>query len=216
VLLCSWLILPFGLAAQSASSATQSSSRSTAKPAVHAKSPGLDAGSLTDGVYRNAGFGFTCKVPFGWVDRTTEMRADDTNVDAAADPERQQTLLGVFEHPPEATSDTINSAIVIAAESASAYPGLKDAAQYFGLLSDVIKAQGFKVVEEPYPSTVGAKQLVRGDFSREMGKLTMFQSSLVMLSKGYAVSFTFIGSSQEEVDNLIANLSFGGTKTAAK
>ncbi len=144
------------------------------------------------------------------------MRADDTNVDAAADPERQQTLLGVFEHPPEATSDTINSAIVIAAESASAYPGLKDAAQYFGLLSDVIKAQGFKVVEEPYPSTVGAKQLVRGDFSREMGKLTMFQSSLVMLSKGYAVSFTFIGSSQEEVDNLIANLSFGGTKTAAK
>jgi hypothetical protein len=37
----------------------------------------------------------------------------------------------------------------------------------------------------------------------------MWQSSLVMIEKGYIVSFTFVGGSEEEVESLIGNLSFG-------
>jgi hypothetical protein len=36
----------------------------------------------------------------------------------------------------------------------------------------------------------------------------MHQTSLVMLEKGYAVSFTFISGSEDEVDQLIEKLSF--------
>ena len=36
----------------------------------------------------------------------------------------------------------------------------------------------------------------------------MYQSSLVMLSKGYAISFTFIGGSEDEVEQLIEQLTF--------
>ena len=36
----------------------------------------------------------------------------------------------------------------------------------------------------------------------------MRQTSLVMLEKGYAVSFTFIGGSEDEVNELIEKLSF--------
>ncbi len=203
------------MAAQSPAPSKPSSSRHGAKTSSHAKAQALDPGFLLDGLYRNSAFAFTCRVPFGWVDRTTVMRSPDNHSDDhAADPARQQTLLGVFEHPPEVTTSTINSAVVIAAESISAYPGLKEAAQYFCPLTEVVKAQGFKVVEEPYVYEVGSRQMVRGDFSKAFGTLTMYQSSLVMLSKGYAVSFTFIGSTPEEVDDLIANLSFGPAQSA--
>jgi hypothetical protein len=55
---------------------------------------------------------------------------------------------------------------------------------------------------------------VRSDFGKEFGKLTMYQSSLVMLSKGYAISFTFIGGSEDEIEQLISQLSF--TPSTAK
>jgi hypothetical protein len=64
-------------------------------------------------------------------------------------------------------------------------------------------------VNEPYAFNIGTKQLVRGDFSKERGKLTMWQTSLVMIEKGYIVSFTFVGGSEDEVQELIERLNFG-------
>jgi hypothetical protein len=41
----------------------------------------------------------------------------------------------------------------------------------------------------------------------------MRQSTLVMLTHGYAVSFTFIGGTEDEVEELIGGLSFAPQKT---
>jgi len=38
------------------------------------KTTAPDPGELSGSVYRNASFGFTYKMPYGWVDRTAEMR----------------------------------------------------------------------------------------------------------------------------------------------
>jgi hypothetical protein len=64
------------------------------------------------------------------------------------------------------------------------------------------------VVNEPYEFAVGPKRLARADFNKDRGKLMMWQSSLVTIEKGYIVSFTFIGGSEDEVDDLIGNLAF--------
>ena len=72
------------------------------------------------------------------------------------------------------------------------------------------------MVNEPYSFSAGAKQLVRGDFSKERGKLTMWQSSLVMIEKGQIVSFTFAAGSEDEIDNLISKLSFRARAQAHK
>jgi hypothetical protein len=56
--------------------------------------------------------------------------------------------------------------------------------------------------------------LIRGDFSKEMGKNTIHQTALVFLEKSYVVSFTLIGSSEDEVNGLIEDLNFGGRKAA--
>ncbi len=197
------LLLSTPLATTQASSpARQSSSKSSTKSSTSGKSSRADLGTVADSTYRNTFFGFSYKIPFGWVERTEDMRDD-------SEAGKSMVLLAVFERPPEATGRTVNSAVVIAAESVSAYPGLKTAADYFGPLTEVTLSKGFKVVNEPFDFSGGAHQLLRGDFSKDMGTLTMHQSSAVVLKKGYVVSFTVIGGSEDEVDELLEKLSFG-------
>jgi hypothetical protein len=169
--------------------------------------------SITNGVYRNATFGFSYKIAYGWVDRTQEM-AGDSNGDST-EAKKSVLLLAVFERPPVASGDSINSAVVIAAEAASSYLELRNEAQYFDLVTELAKSKDLKVVNEPYDFPLGAMQLVRGDFSKPLGNLTMHQSTLVMMQKGSFVSFTFIGGSEDEVDGLIESLSFNRKESPA-
>jgi hypothetical protein len=125
-----------------------------------------------------------------------------------------RVLLAAFSRPPEARAEDVNASILIAAESAAAYPGLKDAAQYFGSVAEVAQAQGFEVKEEPYEFAVGTRTVVRGDFQKNVGTRVMRQSTLVVLARGYAVSFTFIGGTEDEVEELVQGLSFAAVKTA--
>jgi hypothetical protein len=173
-----------------------------------------DAGSVVNGVYRNPSFGFTCKIPPAWVLRTDEMNAPDGEATthtakSPADPAQAgRVLLAAFSRPPEARGEDVNSSILIAAESVAAYPGLKDAAQYFGPVTEVAKAQGFEIDGEPYEFAVGAKTVARADFDKNVGTRVMRQSTLVILVRGSAASFTFIGGTEDEVEELIGSLSF--------
>jgi hypothetical protein len=120
--------------------------------------------------------------------------------------------LAAFSRPPDARGEDVNASIVIAAEPVTTYPGLKEAAQYFGPLTDVAKAQGFAVDEEPYEMQIGSKVVVRGDFHKDVGTRVMRQSTLAFLAQGYAVSITVIGGTEEEVEELIQGVSFGASK----
>jgi hypothetical protein len=177
---------------------------SSSKPPAHTKSSAPDWGAISNGIYRNSAFGFSYKLPYGWVDRTADMQ------DESADVSSSRLLLAVFERPPEATADTVNSAVVIAAEPPPS--GMNTAAEYFESLSTLATGKGFEVREGPREFSVGTTKLVRGDFSKARGTLTMYQTSLVTLEKGYAVSFTFIGGSEDEANELIEKLSFATRK----
>jgi hypothetical protein len=211
-----------------AQSSSSSSSSKRAKTPASTSDSALDSGAVSNGVYRNAGLGFTCRIPAGWVLRTEEMNARDDVAPAkegrAAAAQASEggcphaegcgrVLLAAFSRPPEARGEDVNGSIVIAAESAASYPGLKDAAQYFGPVGEIAKAQGFEVVEEPYEFAIGTKTVVRGDFQKNVGSRVMRQSTLAVLARGYVVSFTFIGGTEDEVEELVAGLSFGAAKS---
>jgi hypothetical protein len=176
-----------------------------ATPGAKASSPrALNPGKLTGELYSNAALGFTYKIAFGWVDRTRDMQSE-------GEPGRSQLLLSVFERPPGAPGKAVDSAVIIAAESVSAYPGLKNAADYFSPLTEVTTAKGFQIVNQPYEFPVNGRAIVRGDFIKQLGNgVTMQQSSLVLVAKDYVISFTFIAPSDEEMDELIEKLSFAG------
>lgn len=170
-----------------------------------------DPGSYDEAshVYRNRTYAISCKVPAGWVVRTEQMKS------AAAS--GSQVLLAAFERPPEATGPAPASTILIASESQSNYPGLKTAEDYFAPLTEVVTAKNFKSVNDPYPFKVGTQQVIRKDFSHEQkDRPTTYQSSLVTLLHGQVLSFTFLASSEDEVDGLIENLSLSAKPTSAK
>lgn len=174
-------------------------------------------GPVSEAALKCPRFGFSYKVPFGWVDRTADMQKEGADegapTDSSAKPEAKnapgsETLLAIFERPPGAPGDTINSAVVIAAEPLKNYPQVKTASDYFGPIGELAEQRGFKAENEPYSFSVGAKHLVRDDFSKQRGKLSMRQTSLAMIEKGYIVSFTFVSGSEDDTDGLIGNLSF--------
>ena len=180
----------------------------TAKSAAHNEDPQL---------YRNPIFAFRFQIPYGWVDRTQEMQEGN-------EAGKAEVLLAVFERPPQATGDTINSAVVIASESAASYPGLKKAEDYLGPLTELATSKGFKAEGEPYALEVESRQLLRADFTKPLSgktssvetsndKLTMRQCTLVLLAKGQVVSFTFIAGSEAELDDLMDGLHFGPAKS---
>jgi|SRR5579862_4315503 len=191
------------LAPAQETSTGSSSPKSKQKTEQHVKSGAPAAPAATEeGLYRNPEFGFTYHVRYGWVDRTEAMQPEEN------DPSKSRLLLAAFEHPPEVTGEGVNSAVIITVESAATYPGLKTAADYMGPLTELTTAKGFKATQEPYEFPVGLQTLVRGDFSKGLSSLTMYQSSLVLLHKGSIVSFTFIGGSEDEVEELIEKLAF--------
>jgi hypothetical protein len=190
------------------------------KPAPTAKKPAASSPSAEEDLqlYRNTAFGFRYQIPYSWVDRTKQMQEGDKSGKA-------ELLLAVFERPPEATGDTVNSAVVIAAESVASYPGLKKAEDYLGPLTELVTAKGFKVEGEPYALEVESRQLLRADFVKTLGagttgdgttdeKLMMHQCTLILMAKGQIVSFTFIASSDDALDDLMDGLHFGAAKSA--
>lgn len=199
--------------AQSSTSSSSHPSTRVQKPA--ATTSGIEAGAVVNGVYRNKTLGLSCKIPAGWVLRTEELNAHDENDSANPQPQKTQAdaqqprvLLAAFSRPPDARGEEVNASIVIAAESVATYPGLKEAAQYFGPLTEVATAQGFTMDEEPYEIELGTKKLVRGDFHKDVGTRVMRQSTLVWLAHGYAVSITVIDGAEDDVESLIDGLTF--------
>jgi hypothetical protein len=154
--------------------------------------------------------------------RTEEMNARDEAGDDAANSKSApqgtakagegggRVLLAAFSRPPQAKGEDVNASIVIAAEPVSAYPGLTEAAQYLGPLTEVAVAQGFSEVEDPYEIAIGPKTLARADFHKDVGSRVMRQSSLIFLAKGYAVSITVIGGTDDEVEDLLDGVEFSG------
>lgn len=210
------LIFPLGqLQAQS------SSSRNHTDKSAAENSP--EPGSVSNGVYRDKSLGLTCEIPSGWVLRTEQMNAEQkpdsgaaTNSASSSEPDAHastaggKVLLAAFSRPPEAKGEEVNSSILIAAEPLSAYPGLQDPEQYFGPLSEVAEAQGFTKDNEEYEIAIGPQTLVRADFHKDVGTRIMRQSTLVMLSHGYAISITAIAGTADEVEQLLNGLDFKG------
>jgi hypothetical protein len=229
VYLSAMLVLTVASSAQSSASRPSAPPGSFSSSARHATKPTaaqnsrIDPGTITAGFYRNRTFAFSCKIPPGWVLRTDELNAppdvdekqvNETEVNqkrassSPANATASRVLLAAFSRPPQARGEDVNSSILIAAESASTYAELKEAAQYLGPVAEVAKAQGFAMIEEPYEGEIGAKTVARADFQKDIGSRVMRQSTLVILAQGYLLSFTFIGGTEDEVEELIDGLNF--------
>jgi hypothetical protein len=159
-------------------------------------------------LYRNSAFAFRYRIPYGWVERTKEMQGD-------YDVDKGEVFLAIFERPPQAAGDSVNSAVVIADEPIPAGSGLKTAADYLGPLSEMTTSKGFKAEGDPSEVTIDSKRLARADFAKALNeKVTMYQTTLVMLAKGKIVLFTFVADSPAAIGDLLDRLNFSSVRPA--
>jgi hypothetical protein len=220
-------------------------SLAAASQAARKSAPAAPKATQDEQLYRNTTFGFRYKIPYGWVERTEEMRepAAESKTDSGDAPDANSSssnskaasvnksandksaknksatpgdvLLAVFERPPKAAGESVNSAVVIASEPAAAYPGLKKAEDFLGPLTELTTAQGFTVEGDASIAEIDARELVRADFAKVLtDKLSMHQTTLVFLAKGQIVSFTFVAGSADEVNDLIEALHFGAPRAS--
>lgn len=195
-----------------------SAARAQNTPSVAAPSKPAESAKT---LYKSVPFSFRYQIPYGWVDRTKNMREKETTdkpgvKEKANDVDKGEVLLAVFERPPEAAGETINSAVVIAAENAAAYPGLKKAEDYLGPLTELTTSKGFKAEGDPSVIEIDARKLLRANFTKPLNdKLTMRQATLVLLTHGQLLSFTFIAGSEDELDILVEGLHFGPGRPSA-
>lgn len=164
----------------------------------------LDPGSYDDSthLYRNRTLALTLKVPYGWVDRTKSMNPDPP------DPSKGSVLLAVFERPPEAATEALNPTLLIAAEPVSSYPGLRSADDYYTPLKEVTTAKGLEPAGDPYDFAVGARHLLRADFTRKTNRAATYQSTLVLVTRGSIVSITAIAATEDDATQLLTGLHF--------
>jgi hypothetical protein len=188
-------------------SQAQTSPRSTESGSSQKATRSTFGGDVKDGAYRNSHFGFTCKIPDGWTVQTKEF------AEGAPESPATHLLLSVLKHSPGSPDSSVNSAIVITAEDQTLYPDMVEAADYFVPLTDFTKSKGFEVIQKPYPVKIGDEDLDRADFRKDLGHLSMYQSTLVTIERDYVLSFTFIGGSEEEITGLAGGLSFDNQRS---
>ena len=143
-------------------------------------------------------FGFSYKLPFGWVDRTRQMQDD------SADASKSLLLLAILKASGGA-GETINSAVVIAAERPSAYSGMKTAADEFGQIG-THHSQRFPG-KRPAHDFHSGPAIWCAAISANRAAPSPCARAPWSCWKRVTVSFTFIGGSEDEISELIEKLS---------
>jgi hypothetical protein len=208
-----------------------------------------DPGTYDDSsrLYRNRTYAFSCRVPAGWVLRTEQIKPDgaaDNQVLLAAferPPEAisatpASTILIASEsqsaYPGMKTAEDYFAPLteVVTAKGFKAvndpYPFAVGAVQV--MREDFSHEQKDRPEkdhpekdhpEKDHPERERPGKEQSGKEQSDKDRATTYQSTLVVLSHGSIVSFSFLAASEDDVDNLIENLSFtsgNAPKTAPK
>jgi hypothetical protein len=192
-----------------------------------------DPGTYDDSsrLYRNRTYAFSCRVPAGWVLRTEQIKPDgaaDNQVLLAAferPPEAisatpASTILIASEsqsaYPGMKTAEDYFAPLteVVTAKGFKAvndpYPFAVGAVQV--MREDFSHEQKDRPEkdhpEKDHPERERPGKEQSGKEQSDKDRATTYQSTLVVLSHGSIVSFSFLAASEDDVDNLIENVSF--------
>jgi hypothetical protein len=201
--------------------------------------PQSDPGTYDEAthLYRNRTYPFTCKVPTGWVLRTEQLKVDNAagsqvllaafeRPPEATGPAPASTILIAAEpqssYPALKTAEDYFAPLaeVITAKGFKAvndpYPFPVGSAQL--IRQDFSREQKDRPYNDRSEKDLPEKERPEKDRPEkdrpEKDRPTMYQSTLVLLSHGSILSFTFLAASEDDVDSLIENLSFLPNPTA--
>jgi len=187
-------------------------------PVSNAQQPSTpDDGSVTDGVYTNRFFGFSVTYPKDWVVhgeatniRLKEIgkeRAASTGAMSAASSEvvlkNTYQLLTTFQYPLGAAVE-VNPSFMLVAERVSHAPGIVTGRDYLLHVRPLMIKTGLVPVnDEPAELTIAGRKFFRQDSRMQMNGVSVEQTIIITVSKGFAIAFILSGKDQPSIDAMI-------------
>lgn len=176
-----------------------------------------DRGVARDGLYTNQSLGFSFKYPKDWVvhGEETKQRLKEIGKEkitksgglseAATEVSLNNThnLLTLFRYAVGTPGITFNPGIIVIAERVGHAPGITNGKDYLLNARMILQRSGGQVpVEEPKEYSFGGSQFFRDNYTTEVHGVTVVQSHFVLVTKGYALAFIFMGPDQKSVDEM--------------
>jgi hypothetical protein len=180
----------------------------------------IDRGVVQDGVYINAGFGFSFKYPKDWVvhgeatnerirelgkEKIAETGTSKATVDVALN--NTYSLLTVFRHPLGTPGITFNPGILIMAEKVAHAPGIKNGKDYLLNVRVFLMKAGYQpLLKEPMESHFGGSEFFRDNYAVEVNGVHMVEAQFATVKDGYAIVFLFMGQDQASLDEMTKSM----------
>jgi hypothetical protein len=155
-----------------------------------------DEGSVSNDTYTNRFFGFEYTFP-DHLDVQDQADFMGGQLDQSS---RSFVLLAAFGPAPDGSGA---EGVVLLADNAAGYPGLADAAAYLDKVTrPAAEKQRFELVTPARPVDLAGQKFFRIDFRRD----EVLQSSIFTLRRGYALGFTLVAHSPEQLQRLLDSL----------
>lgn len=201
-------------------------------PVSNAQVATPDDGGVLKGVYTNRFFGFSVSYPRDWVVhgeatniRLKEIgkeRAASTGAMSAATSEvllrNTYQLLTAFQYPLGAAVE-VNSGFMLVAERVSHAPGIVTGRDYLLYVRPMmIKGGAVPLTDEPAELTLAGRKFFRQDSRLEINGVSVAQSIIITIEKGFALAFIMSGKDQPSIDAMVETvqtLRFTGSPAAS-
>ena len=192
-----------------------------------------DDGGVSNGVYSNKFFGFSVTYPKDWVvhgDATNvrlkelgKERATTTGAMSAASSEvvlkNTYQLLTTFQYPMGAPKVEVNSGFMLVAEKVSHAPGIVNGRDYlFHVRPMMIKTGLVPVLDEPTQLLLSRHKFFRQDSRMQVNGMSVHQTIIITVIKGYALAFILSGKDQlmiDEMAKVVSTLKFVNSPSPA-
>jgi hypothetical protein len=158
-----------------------------------------EASNVVGNVYSNSYFGFSYRIPTGMTSNLGTFRRRIK----AGEHERTYVLLSAFSSVPPSKA---RPGVVIMADEASPYGGLKDGAAYLKRITGTMIAQGWSVSGRPSERAFGGKKFFRADYEKLGGPFPVYEASVCTVLKGYALDFVFSSGSESGIESQVLSL----------
>jgi TonB family protein len=162
-------------------------------PDANVAAPESMRGQIRDGSYENSFFGLTYTPDARLIFNTSTFFADKAAT---------INTLGLFSAWAEAQSGGARMGAVAFADRLSTYPeGCRDSENILSRYVQNQRGDGYQVVNEKKPRTLGEIKFLEADFRRR----EVSEAVIITLRKGYALVFIFNAANPTELDNLISS-----------
>ena len=177
----------------------------------------VDLGTVHDGTYINAGFGFSYKYPKDWVvhgeatNKHIRELGKEKIVDSGALSESSaevsikntHQLLTVFRYPLGKPGVTFNPGMLIMAENVAYAPGVTNGKDFLLNVRAIMEKAGVQfTIKEPLEHDFAGWQFFRDNSIATMNGIRIVQTHFCKIVNGYALVFFFFGPDQATVDEM--------------